>query len=153
MKQDFRNDYPPEWQTLKYAVRAEAANRCVRCLHPHPEGGPRAECDGLCRHSPELIQPPWRILTVHHLDGDKANCRWWNLAALCQKCHLHIQGKVALRDRWPFEHADWFKPYAAGWYAFHYLGEQLTREETLARLDGLLALENPQPALFPRDSV
>jgi hypothetical protein len=35
----------------------------------------------------------------------------------------------------------WFKPYAAGWYAWSYLGEDLTREETMARMDELLALE------------
>ena len=29
----------------------------------------------------------------------------------------------------------------AGWYAFRYLGELLTREEVMARLDELLALE------------
>ena len=31
------------------------------------------------------------VLTVHHLDGDKANCTIGNLVALCQKCHLRIQ--------------------------------------------------------------
>jgi hypothetical protein len=42
---------------------------------------------------------------------------------------------------YPWPHSEWFKPYAAGWYAWSYLGEELTREETLARLDELLALE------------
>lgn len=83
----------------------------------------------------------WRILTVHHLDGNKANCRWWNLAALCQRCHLTIQGRVRMEQVYPFEHSEWFKPYAAGYYAFTYLGEELTREETTARLDELLRLE------------
>lgn len=83
----------------------------------------------------------WRILTVHHLDGDKANCRWWNLAALCQRCHLEIQAKVVLERIYPHEHTPWFAPHAAGWYAFSYLGEELSREETLARLDELLELE------------
>jgi hypothetical protein len=39
---------------------------------------------------------------------------------------------------WPWPHSEWFKPYAAGWYAWVYLGEDITREETLARLDELL---------------
>jgi hypothetical protein len=30
---------------------------------------------------------------------------------------------------WPWEHSDWFKPYVAGYYAWTYLGEDLTREE------------------------
>ena len=150
-RQRFRNDYPPEWKTLKFQVRSEAGNRCVRCLHPHPEGGPRQSCDGLCRHGYEPSQPPWRILTVHHLDGDKANSRWWNLAALCQKCHLAIQGKVVLEEPWSYEHSDWFKPYAAGWYAYSLLGEDLSRQETMARLDELLALAQPQPRLVNPD--
>lgn len=87
------------------------------------------------------IQALWRILTVHHLDGVKANCRWWNLVALCQRCHLTIQGKVQMARVWPWEHSEWFQPYVAGFYAATYLGEELTRSEVDARLDELLALE------------
>jgi hypothetical protein len=87
------------------------------------------------------VDAQWRILTVHHLNGVKHDCRWWNLAALCQRCHLSIQGRVLMERVYPLEHSDWFKPYAAGWYAWAYLGEELTREQTLARLDELLALE------------
>jgi len=45
------------------------------------------------------------------------NCEWWNIPALCQRCHLHIQGKVIMERMWIFEHSDWFKPYVAGYYA------------------------------------
>lgn len=83
----------------------------------------------------------WRILTVHHLNRIKADCRWFNLAALCQRCHLSIQSRVVMAQVYPFEHSDWFKPYAAGFYAAEYLGEELTRGEVEARLDELLALE------------
>ncbi len=87
------------------------------------------------------VEAAWRVLTVHHLDKDKANCRWWNLAALCQRCHLTIQGRVLMARVWPWEHTDWFKPYVAGFYAHTYLGEDLTREQVDVRLDELLALE------------
>lgn len=87
------------------------------------------------------IEAEWRVLTVHHLDMDKANCSWWNLCALCQRCHLKIQRKVVMHQQWPWEHSEWFQPYAAGFYAHVYLGEDLTREETMERLDELLALE------------
>lgn len=87
------------------------------------------------------VEAQWRILTVHHLNGVKADCRWWNLAALCQRCHLVIQGKVVMNRVYPFEHTEWFKPYAAGFYASAYLGEELTREQAIARQDELLALE------------
>ena len=92
----------------------------------------------------DTVQAAWRILTVHHLNGDKLDCRWWNLTALCQRCHLTIQGRVVMERRFLTEHSDWFKPYAAGWYAFDRLGEELTREETIERLDELLALEDRQ---------
>ncbi len=94
-----------------------------------------------CEGPYSRIEAQWRILTVHHLDGDKTNCRWWNLAALCQRCHLTIQGRVQMARVWPWEHTDWFKPYVAGYYAHVYLGEDLTRAEIDARLDELLALE------------
>jgi hypothetical protein len=148
-----------------------AGHRCVRCGHPYLNGthggGEWSPCWEHCTHpgpvrgiyegerytpiwdSPTTLNDPallgieaqWRILTVHHLNGNKADLRWWNLCALCQRCHLTIQGTVVMERVWPFEHDDWFKPYAAGWYAHSYLNEDLTREETMARLDELLALE------------
>lgn len=88
-----------------------------------------------------VIEAQWRILTVHHLNGVKHDCRWWNLAALCQRCHLQIQGRVQMERIWPWEHSEWFKVHAAGWYAFAYLGEDITRDEAVERMDELLALE------------
>ena len=49
---------------------------------------------------------------------NKANCYWWNLAALCQRCHLRIQAKVVVSRIWMFEHSEWFKPYVAGRYMY-----------------------------------
>lgn len=154
--------------TIKHLVREEAGHRCVRCSHPYRNGyhgrGEWSPCDDRCHHDgpfktediwdqgnpvvgipAEIIDTQvfaqWRILTVHHLDGDKLNCRWWNLAALCQRCHLTIQGKVKMHQTYPWEHSEWFRPYAAGYYAFTYLGEDLTRLQTVLRIDELLALE------------
>lgn len=133
--------YPPEWHTeIKHAVREAAGNRCTRCQHPYDKGaGKWSPCDELCNHDRQVRS--WRILTVHHLDGNKANCRWWNLVALCQRCHLQIQGRVRMERVWPWEHSEWFRPYVAGFYAWMYLGEDLTRDQVDARLDELLALE------------
>lgn len=89
----------------------------------------------------------WRVLTVHHLNEVKADCRWWNLVALCQRCHLNVQSRVKLDRPWPFDHSEWFKPYAAGYYASSILAEELDREQTTARLDELLALEHKQDRL------
>lgn len=88
-----------------------------------------------------IIQAQWRILTVHHLDGDKANDVWWNTLALCQRCHLEIQGKVDPRIPYFLEHADWFKPFIAGFYALKYERRIITREEAITRLDALLSYE------------
>lgn len=138
------NAYPHDWKAIANRIKDEAERRCVRCGHPAEYVAYRIPCDEQCdplRHPGGLNDGKQRILTVHHLDGDKANCAWWNLTALCQVCHLQIQAKVNLGQVWPFEHSEWFKPYAAGWYAHKYLGEQLSREEVMERLDELLALE------------
>ena len=165
-----KDGYPLEWHAyIKHRVREEAGHRCVRCQHPYRVGengrGEWSPCDERCTHRGPIrnallievpcphpvgtyfehgnvgIEAKWRILTVHHLDGNKLNCRWWNLAALCQRCHLQIQGKVKMAQVYPFEHSTWFKPYAAAYYALVYLDQELTREEVLDRLDELLALE------------
>ena len=115
--------YPPDWKDFARAVKDEAGWRCVRCDHPHD---PQA---GYC-------------LTVHHLTMRKDDCRWWNLAALCQRCHLSIQHRVNMDRPWVMtEHSAWFRPYVAGYYAWKYRGEELSRAEVMARLDELLQLE------------
>jgi hypothetical protein len=83
----------------------------------------------------------WRILTVHHMDGDKANCEWWNLLALCQRCHLTIQTRLNPELTYFLEHSEWAKPYVAGFYAKKYEGKLITRDEAVARMDELLRYE------------
>lgn len=102
---------------------------------PHPAVGPQTYPNH------EIVEAEWRILTVHHLDGDKSNLQPWNLAALCQRDHLAIQSKVVMERVYPHTHSPWFRWHAAGYYAWVYLGERLTRPEIEARMDELLALE------------
>lgn len=116
------NDYAHDWNQISARVKTSAGMKCVRCGHGHSREN-------------------WRILTVHHWDGDKMNNVWWNLMALCQRCHLSIQGRVDPHQAFFFEHSEWCKPYAAGFYAKKYLGMVLSREETLQRMDELLKLE------------
>ena len=97
-------------------------------------------CDDECLH---LRDGKQRVLTVHHLDGDKSNCRWWNLAALCQADHLKIQAQVIMAQTYQLPHTDWFKPYVAGFYAFTLMGEDLSREAVMDRLDELLLVGQP----------
>ena len=115
--------YPDNWKEIAREVKDAASWCCIRCGHGHdPESG--------------------YTLTVHHLDINPANGAWWNLLALCQRCHLSIQGRVYVDRPWVMaEHSEWFKPYVAGFYAHKYLGEDLTRTEVEARLPELLELE------------
>jgi len=113
-------DYPPNWPEIAQDVKKGADWKCVRCGHKHDiEAG--------------------YMLTVHHMDMNPANCEWWNLLPLCQRCHLQIQHKVVLERMWMFEHSQWFRPYVAGYYA-SINGRPTAREYVLANLDDLLAL-------------
>ena len=90
--------YPANWKQIAKAVKDAAGWKCVRCGHAHdPKTG--------------------YTLTVHHLDIDPSNCAWWNIPALCQRCHLRIQGRVVMEREYMFEHSDWFKPYVYTYYA------------------------------------
>lgn len=100
-----------------------------------------AEIGRLLHSYPIEVEAEYRILTVHHLNGIKADCRWWNLCALCQRCHLTVQGNVVMDRVWPHEHSEWFKPYVAGYYAWRYLGQEIGRDEAMERMGELLALE------------
>lgn len=96
-------------------------------------GGPR-------QYTISWIKAQWRILTVHHL-GEKYDCRWFMLVSLCQRCHLQVQAKVQMNRVWPWEHSDWFKPFAAAWYSWVYEGCEISYEEAVERMDELLAYE------------
>lgn len=90
--------YPDNWHEIAKAVKEAAGYKCVRCGREHNPG-------------------IGYTLTVHHLDIDPENCAWWNIPALCQRCHLHIQGKVVMEQFYAMEHSTWFKPYLAGYYS------------------------------------
>lgn len=89
--------YPREWPEVARLIKQRAEWRCERCDHPHDtENG--------------------FTLTVHHLDGDKWNLEWWNLAALCQRCHLRIQAKVSwYQDSLDGRHAAWLADHIEGY--------------------------------------
>jgi len=93
-----KSPYPDDWNEIAIRVKTLAGWRCIRCNHPHdPAAG--------------------YTLTVHHLDMDPQNCAWWNLVALCQACHLRIQGRLIMERYWMFDHSPWIQPYIACYYA------------------------------------
>jgi 5-methylcytosine-specific restriction endonuclease McrA len=70
---DLRPDgYPTNWPDIATAVKLLANGRCEHCHHPHDV-------------------PSGHVLTVHHINMLKHDCRYQNLIALCQRCHLHLQ--------------------------------------------------------------
>ena len=103
----FTGEYPPEWtKEFRSKIRADAGNKCERCGHPSdPKNG--------------------YALTVHHLDNNKSNIALWNLAALCQRCHLSVQGKVVLSQAYMLEHSEWIKPHLEGYYESVRLAEEV----------------------------
>jgi 5-methylcytosine-specific restriction endonuclease McrA len=105
-------------------------------------------CDDACTH---VRDGKLRILTVHHLDGHKANNAWWNLLALCQACHLTIQGKVIPERPYLWPHTKWFKPYVCGFYAHYYGKQAITRAEADATPERWLAMG--QPWLYAQDEA
>ena len=138
----FQGTYTDDWEQIAQKVKDEAGWRCVRCKHPHATPGiPRwcdEECDPLYHESTVYTH---RVMTVHHLNGDKSLNYWWNLAALCQSCHLHIQAKVDMeRPYLMLPHSAWFKPYVAGWNAWYYMGVIIQRDHALREMAFLLEL-------------
>jgi hypothetical protein len=90
-------EYPKAWPDIARAVKHGAGWCCQRCSHPND-------------------QPSGYVLTVHHFDGNKANCAWWNLMALCQRCHLSVQARVDPQVPLMFDPTPWAMPHIAGFY-------------------------------------
>lgn len=92
-----KGEYASDWHATAKLVKEDAGCRCVRCGESH------CPSLGFC-------------LTVHHFDGDKSNNARWNLMALCQRCHLSVQGRVDPEVPLLLEPSDWIRPYLAGMY-------------------------------------
>ena len=100
--------YPPDWPTIAQSVKKRADWRCAMCQYSHaPALGYRLE--------------------VHHLDRDKCNSEWWNLIALCQRCHpsvgatfdllevcLLFRTQLRLWETSADDYPDWLKPHVVG---------------------------------------
>jgi len=67
--------------SLKALYDREAMQRCKQAAHYHCE-----RCD--TPNDPGT----GHTLTAAHLDANPGNNERWNLAALCQRCHLHFEG-------------------------------------------------------------
>ena len=64
--------YPENWKDIAVSIKEDAGWKCVKCGHVHDvENG--------------------YVLTVHHMNGNKKDCSYRNLVAVCQRCHLRLQ--------------------------------------------------------------
>lgn len=79
----------------------------------------RMQCDMACRHQKG---DKMRLLTVHHLDINKANVSWWNLAPLCQVCHLEVQAHWDWHQYYLVEPPHWMAPYMRAWELYQATG-------------------------------
>lgn len=80
------SEYHPKWKLISKLIRVKRAkNKCEWCnainYEPHPITGSKV------------------VLTVAHVDHDKTNNRFTNLAALCQRCHLSHDIKQHVDNR------------------------------------------------------
>lgn len=73
--------YPVNWPAIAAEIKEQANWHCEHCGHPHDPA-------------------TYHTLTVHHLNMVKADCRFENLVALCQCCHLHIQARYVPGQMW-----------------------------------------------------
>jgi len=94
-----QGNYPDNWEEIANRIKDKYDWKCERCKRKH---NPKK---GYC-------------LTVHHLDGNPTNCEDWNLACLCQRCHLSVQGRIKLEQLFMIEILDvseWFKHHLEGY--------------------------------------
>ena len=86
-----KGKYPLNWLGVANKVKENAGWRCECCRHPRKNRNAKDACDALCVHPADGKK---RSLAVHHLDMRPENCEWWNLVALCDSCHMRVQGRL-----------------------------------------------------------
>lgn len=82
---DYKN-YHPKWSLIVYLIKFKRAqNRCEWCgIHnskEHPITGSKV------------------VLSIAHINQDRTFNRFYNLAALCQRCHLNHDRKQHIFNR------------------------------------------------------
>lgn len=102
-----QGEYPRLWKLglIQSRIRERANHRCEQCGMEFQPGS-NVAVSALRKDGQPMIG------TVHHIDGNKANCCRRNLVYLCQSCHykLHIFGWVpgeVLPLAWRNQPPDW----------------------------------------------
>lgn len=98
--------YPKSWQTGEIQQKIyEAAEWCCEHCGMEFEKG-----STLAKNATRRDGKPY-VLTVHHINGNKADCSYENLVALCQRCHLHVQAVwqpgAVVPPKWNNDNLQW----------------------------------------------
>jgi len=89
-------DYHPKWKLIVRLIKKRAGGRCERCgvvNHSWINSKTREIC---LQDEDNAVRV---VLTTAHLDHNKNNNRFRNLAALCQRCHLRHDIKQHIANR------------------------------------------------------
>lgn len=81
--------YPDDWRAISKRIRTRAHHRC-ECLGECGTHGDRCQ-----EEEPKLSKRSVGkrvVLTVAHMDHDPTHNEPGNLKAMCQWCHLHLDG-------------------------------------------------------------
>lgn len=102
-------EYHPKWKLISKLIRhRRACNKCEWCGAPNgkliyrdKKGNWKLWPEGMESEAMSLdgYKSTKVILTVAHIDHNKANNRFVNLAALCQRCHLKHDIKHHVANR------------------------------------------------------
>lgn len=114
-------EYHPKWHLISKLIRFKrAGNKCENCgisnsalINRYKDGSYSLASDNQVQELHDLVKGcglKWHqarkklgltlvVLTVAHVDHDKSNNRFWNLAAWCQRCHLNHDLKQHIANR------------------------------------------------------
>lgn len=81
-----RSRYPADWEAISRRIRERSGGRCEGPPGRAPEA-PRCEARNGAPHPRTGSRVV--LTTAHVIDPDPMNVNDWNLAALCQRCHLN----------------------------------------------------------------
>lgn len=87
IRPEMRKRYPRDWKLRSRFIRFYRAKNCC-------------EWCGAENYQPHPVTGSTVILTVAHIHDDRPeNCSFYNLAALCQRCHNRHDAKKRVQNR------------------------------------------------------
>lgn len=91
------SEYHPKWRLISHLIRKVRAGNC--CEWCGASNGSLVYRSRPTKLAPDAFKIVKIVLTVAHLDRNKDNNKFSNLAALCQKCHLNYDRNQHVENR------------------------------------------------------